>query len=89
MGDLHTRERGKRLDDVIPPESSGRSVLRPFGTPARRVENPYLDHRLSREVEGGLACDCGETFGSATELGQHQQPYRHPKPREGRGVRRR
>jgi hypothetical protein len=72
---LNRRNRGGSWDRSYP-EPASRALGRPYASP-----NPYMDHRLSADTaDGRHACDCGDAFDSATELGQHQQPFRHPRP---------
>jgi hypothetical protein len=72
--DLGRSQRGRRLDDLIP-ETVDRSVRRPHVAP-----NPYIGHRVTLQVGDRVACDCGETFDTATDLEAHQSPYRHRVP---------
>lgn len=72
---LNRKNRGGTWDQVFPVPAA----IRPAPLP-RVVLNDYLAHRLTSDAPGNrLACDCGDTFDTATELGQHQQRYRHPR----------
>ena len=81
---LRNPHRAARLDDLIP------EVVERYSRRPHVQANPYSAHRCTLPAPGGrCACDCGETFDTATELEGHQHAFRQARPAEAPVRRRR
>lgn len=75
---LNRKNRGGTWERAFPVSECDRTPGRPYVTPLPQVVlNDYLAHRLTFSAGARLACDCGDTFDTATELERHQSAYRH------------
>lgn len=71
---LNRKNRGGSYDRSFP-ETAMRALRNPHVAP-----NPYIGHRVTLPgSDGRLACDCGASYPTATELEIHQGTYRHPR----------
>ena len=71
---LRNPRRASRLNDLLP------EVVERYSRRPHVQVNPYLGHRVTLPHPDGCACDCGESFPTATELELHQHPFRNPRP---------